>query len=66
MTTPSSATAISMNTSPPNDVAIWAAFSVSNCGKSVPMPRARPPTASVNATTVPTLTSIMKSLACNR
>ena len=31
-----------MNTSPPNDVGICAAFSVSNCGNTVPKPSARP------------------------
>ena len=36
MTAPSSATVVIMNTSPPNDVGICAAFSVSNCGYSAP------------------------------
>src|SRR3954470_13071776 len=51
-----------MNIIPPNDVGIWAAFSVSNCGNSVPKPSAMPHSAIVIIEIVMTDTANMKSL----
>ena len=48
-----------MNTSPPNDVGICAAFSVSNCGNSVPKPSASRASANVISVIVITDTANM-------
>ena len=55
-----------MNTNPPKDVGIWAAFSVSNCGYSAPNPSASAAIANVSRMIVTTLTDIMKGVACSR
>src|SRR5574341_1042269 len=60
MTSASSATVVIMNTRPPNDVGICAAFSVSNCGYKAPNPRAMALIANVSRTMVPMPTPIMK------
>src|SRR2546427_12819199 len=49
-----------MNTRPPNDVGICAAFSVSNCGYSAPNPSAIAEIANVSPQMVTRPTSIMK------
>ena len=54
-----------MNINPPNDVGICAAFSVSNCGNSVPKPSAIPQSAIVIIAIVITDTANMKSLTCS-
>src|SRR2546430_4153680 len=48
-----------MYTSPPNDVGICAAFSVSNCGYSAPKPSASAAIANVRPQMVSMLTTIM-------
>src|ERR1051325_1553976 len=58
-TAASSAIVAIMNTKPPNDVGICAAFSVSNCGWSAPNPSAMAPIASVSAAIVAKLRIIM-------
>src|SRR6266853_2423469 len=59
ITAPSSTIVAIMNTSPPKDVGIWAAFSVSNCGYSAPKPSAIAPMASVRPEIAARLTTIM-------
>src|SRR6266566_3878225 len=48
-----------MKTSPPNDVGIWAAFSVSNCGYRAPKPSASAPIANVSPQMVTSSITIM-------
>src|SRR5581483_5853081 len=50
---------------PPNEVGIWAAFSVSNCGKIVPKQSASAEIANVSNVIVKTDTPKMKSFTCS-
>src|SRR5438046_7460517 len=65
-TAPITETAAIMNSNPPNDVGIWAAFSVSNWGNRVPNPRARPDTANVIIAIVRTDTTNMNADTSSR
>src|SRR5207244_10376346 len=58
-TAASSAVVAIMNTSPPNDVGIWAAFSVSNCGYNAPKPSANAAIANVSPQMVTSSITIM-------